>query len=72
MQKSTGILISIVTFLFGVLLGILAAPVKKGLTITGNNNYNYYDGKEECSWNEGEWDDEDDCCECAKDDEISF
>lgn len=69
MQKSTGILVAIITFLAGALLGFLMAPAKKGVMI-GNNCGNHYSPGED--WNEGEWDDEDDCCECTQDDDMPF
>ena len=45
MKKNEIILLSVCTFLAGLVLGFLIAPIKKGLEIGNNcgntNNYNY-------------------------------
>lgn len=39
MRKATGFLLSIIFLLFGVIVGFLIAPIKKGI-YCGNNNSN--------------------------------
>lgn len=42
MRKSTGILLSIISLMVGVVLGFMSAPIKKGINIEcGNNCGNY-------------------------------
>ncbi|MDF2513349.1 MAG: hypothetical protein K0S04_3215 [Herbinix sp.] len=49
MKKNEIILLSVCTFLGGLVLGFLIAPIKKGLEIGNNsgntNNYNYGDNE---------------------------
>lgn len=57
-DKTTLILISIVCFLLGIVIGIVIAPVKKGLSIGSNNTIIGGDDDEDDDWHDGYDEDE--------------
>ena len=51
MQKKTGILVSIICFLVGFILGLFLSPIKQGIGNHCGNTNHYYgkDGKKEAN-----------------------